>query len=90
MAIVITDPAAPHLPDEKQVSIRDEDGYGVIIHPWDRPGNVDSRQVAIVAGSIDGFEDDTKDHTDVFNISIVNREDFVEALLAVLPELKRA
>lgn len=74
----------------------DENGFvnGVKVHPWDRPRSFcpNDRSVYVSTGWFgkDGeiYEDD--EGTQSYQNVIVNREDFVEAILAVFPELKRA
>lgn len=90
ITVTVLDPAMPQLPDEKAVIVNDEDGREVYLHPWDRPGNFQPREVYIAVGQTGAALDDERDRTDEFESVIVNREDFIEAVLAVFPELRRA
>jgi hypothetical protein len=90
MSLQINDPAYPHLPDEKSFTVRDPEGGGVSVQPWLEGDHRNASEVSVVVGNIDGFEDDEDDHSDEFSISIVDRAEFVEGILAVFPELKRA
>lgn len=91
----IQQPAVTAAPEEISFSLiddsdPDEPGHGVSVHPWDRPENMHPREVAIVVGNIIGFRDDSEDHSDEFQITIVDRDQFVIGLLEVFPELRRA
>lgn len=92
-------------PDESQfvqTENYDEEGesgpdfaYRIVVHPWERdynnlqPGRVD-REVFIAVGSLtpDGQQDIDDGDGSYANI-IVDRDEFVEGLLAVFPELTR-
>lgn len=87
MAVKINDPAYPHLPYERSVVIGDRDGR-IQIHPWDR-GGVYGAGVAVSLGRLNGNGDPKHSEGDDWMNGIFLREDFVEGLLAVLPELVR-
>lgn len=86
---------------EKSVQVfdtgnEDDNGFtnGLRIHPWHRYLNhpYEDHSVYVTTG---WFGKDGEIHEDDEGIQsyqnvIVNREDFVEAILAVFPELKRA
>lgn len=86
-----------HLKDESQFTLYEwepelavtnpkeyDDPAYVMIHPWHRKygDGSDDRSVAIVSGN--------QDFDSNYGIVIVDRDKFVEGLLAVFPELKRA
>ena len=93
------------LPDESQfvqTEGYDQEGesgsygvYRIVVHPWVRdysnfqPGRVD-REVFIAVGNLtpDGQQDIDAEDGSYANI-IVDRDEFVEGLLAVFPELTR-
>lgn len=87
-----------HLAGETEVSFTDEeaaeDGSEEVlrIHPWHRTyGNGDKDSSVFV--SLGWFNPDGTEPDDLENPHwniILNREDFVEGILAVFPELKRA
>jgi hypothetical protein len=86
------------LKGEREVTIvTDEDDNGnvqkLILHPWHRYRYTkdENRSVAVTLGwfNSDGY-DVGEDKSEGYEITIVDRDDFVEALLAVLPEIKRA
>lgn len=60
---------------EKEVFLTEDGGAELNIHPWDRG----LQEVYVQVSSAGGYD----------NI-IVPREEFVDAILAVFPELKRA
>lgn len=77
----------------------DDKGFinGVRIHPWDRSRRFgpNDRSVYVSVGWFGkdgeiGRDDEGNDEYDEYQSVIVNRDDFVEAILAVFPELKRA
>lgn len=81
--------------NESQVVIGDgdKDGRRIVIHPW-RKGVSDrnSSSVFVAAGTLTkkGFEKQNKDGEEDYTNAIFDRDDFVEGLLAVFPELTRA
>lgn len=86
--------------DEKSVQVldsgnEDDNGFtnGLNIHPWHRGLNsgYEDHSVYVSVGWFKGSEiaEDDKGLQEYQNV-IVNRDDFVEAVLAVFPELKRA
>lgn len=82
------------LPGEVQAILSYIDGgdelIRLAIHPWERKYQEQtSREVSITLGSL-GEDGAGLDDSDDWNIGIFDRDDFVEAILAVLPELKRA
>lgn len=90
--IQVNNPAQVYLHDEKSVTLDGNDNDRIYIHPWLSGVNGrDESEVCIAIGDqellsrsgsmIDGS---------VRVITIVDREDFVEAILAVFPELARA
>ena len=95
MTIRVNDPAMPHLPGEVSVTLGDK--YERInIHPWDR--GADNVLVYVAVGDLkkSGFpvyrkknKDNGHDGED-YRSAVFPREDFIEALLAVFPELRRA
>lgn len=90
MTIKVNDPAHPHLPDEKSVTVGGDYGDRVYLHPW--AAGIDGRvadEVMVTVGQLDeeGFPNGDNDD---WGASLVDREDFVEAVLAVFPELVRA
>ena len=96
--IRVIDPVYGFLPDEKQVVIGEDVGGNwnrLAIHPWVRS----SPKVYIALGALKkngvpksgiskGAGGDEEGQR--YDAIIVNREDFVEAIIAVFPELKRA
>lgn len=92
MSIEVFDPAMPHLTDEKSVTIWLTETTGIHIHPWDRSDNDHPREVAVVVGRVDEFipEPRNEDTSGEFGMEIVDRDDFIEAVLAVFPELRRS
>lgn len=90
--IQINDPAYWNLYNEKSVTLDGYDGSRIYIHPWlsginRRP----SSEVCITAGDDDCVRRDGSTTGDEgWGIAIVNRSEFVEAILAVFPELVRA
>lgn len=76
--------------------VEDEKGFfnGVKVHPWDRPRRYypNDRSVYVSTGWFGEHGEIAKDDEGIqeYHNVIVNREDFVEAILAVFPELKRA
>lgn len=74
----------------------DEKGFfnGVKVHPWDRSRRFfpNDRSVYVSTGwfGTDGEIAEDDEGIQSYENVIVNREDFVEAILAVFPELKRA
>lgn len=93
--IRVHDPAMSHLPNEKQVVLGDgnKNGTRIVIHPWTRS----NPRVYIALGALKkngkpklvskrngGDEDGNR-----YEVSIFDRADFVEAILAVFPELQR-
>lgn len=90
----------PGPPNEKTVQVldsgnKDDDGFtnGLNIHPWHRGMNTgyEDNSVYVSVGWFKGVEiaEDDQGIQEYQNV-IVNRDDFVEAILEVLPELKRA
>lgn len=96
MSITVNAPASAILTDEKNVVISDgdkSDPRSIVIHPWDRAEYTTPREVYIGVGNMtdDGEAVLTEDgDSERLENIIVNRDDFVEALLAVFPELTRA
>ena len=97
MSITITEIANL---EEKSVQVldtgnEDDNGFtnGLNIHPWHRYLNseYEDHSVYVSVGWFNENEiaEDDKGIQEYQNV-IVNREDFVEAILAVFPELKRA
>lgn len=86
----VNNPAYENLPNEKSVTV-DSDGDRVHIHPWLSGINdrADS-SVAVSLGEADSLSLDGTVVGDDWAIAIVNRSEFVEAVLAVFPELVRA
>lgn len=88
------------LDGEKEFLILDEEadekGFlnGVRVHPWDRHrrfgGNDRSVYISVGWFGEDGEIGRDDEDNDEYQNVIVNRDDFVEAILAVFPELKRA
>lgn len=101
MAITII--VEPHgLAGERQVVFGDDDtdfnSERLVIHPWVRDhsaiGHGVQRQVYLALGKLSeegyGIADENGDDSDGYYNLILNREDFIEGILAVFPELKRA
>lgn len=98
--IRVFDPAMglDHLKGEKQVLVgnNEPDSTQISIHPWVRDyrswwgGGID-RSVGVRVGYFEGDGEDQygDDGEPDSYLAIVNREDFVEAILSVFPELKR-
>lgn len=67
---------------------------GLRIHPWHRylSTGYEDHSVYVSVGwfAPEGYKYTETDVDDEYQNIIVNREDFVEAILAVFPELKRA
>lgn len=64
-----------------------EDSYKdtrIVIHPWNRQ----NPEVYIAVGDLK--KDGHPKKSEQYECVIINREDFVEGILAVFPELKRA
>ena len=79
---------------EFEVRDYDEGGYQAVrVHPWRRKyrdGEIDESVFVSVGNYLpNGEEDRLADEESVWNI-IVSKTEFVEGLLAVVPELKRA
>lgn len=84
--------------DEKSVQVldtgnEDDKGFtnGLNIHPWHRYLDTDYEDHSVYV-SVGWFHPEgfvNEDDGEYSNV-IVNRDDFVEAVLAVFPELKRA
>ena len=74
------------------------DRNGVVIHPWDRTSDWDKSRWREVFVSVGYFTDDkgekefqrSGDPQQFSWAFIADREEFIEGLLAVFPELKRA
>lgn len=94
MGILVRDSIASGTwPGEQEVvlSQKGDDGKarGIVIHPWNRRTHGwDSADVFVELGDIKKNGSRRKNGDTA--VEIFNREDFVEALLAVFPELKRA
>ena len=98
MLKVTVNPRMSHLPGsdaEREFEIRqqsDEDFWTVIrVHPWDRvwPGDeAPDRSVFVSIADVRGDGSPVDPERSEFN-EIVDREEFVEGLLAVFPELQR-
>ena len=94
MSIIVNDPAMSHLLDEKSVTVGDSGGR-VHIHPWNvgdiLPFGVrENAQVYISIGDLTKSGDVKKGKHSKYRADIIDRADFVEAILAVFPELVRA
>lgn len=100
MSIRVNDPARDHLPDEVSVVISDgaeglkDPTSRIVIHPWskgDPPYGRNSSSVCVTLGYLRKDGSPKKDDVEnPYEIGIFDREDFVEGLLAVFPELRRA
>lgn len=98
MSIRVNDPAMAHLPDEVSVVISDgteglEDPTSrIVIHPWakGRWAYSRNRRVSVTLGYLRKDGSPKKDEADnPYEIGSFDREEFVEGLLAVFPELRR-
>lgn len=77
------------VPGEKEF-VLGEKGRRVVIHPWSPArGLRNDSSVAVTVGDLDKRGKPEGD-TDYYDIAIVPRDEFVEGLLAVFPELRRA
>ena len=102
MSIEVTDHEASYGSGvEKSVEVldtgnEDDKGFtnGLKIHPWHRylDSSYEDHSVYVSVGwfAPEGYRCVETDVDDEYQNVIVNREDFVEAILAVFPELKRA
>lgn len=74
--------------EEIEVVISNERTRRIRIHPWDRQGWEVPREVFIELGNLTKKGRGRAD--DEYQTAIFDRDDFVEGLLAVFPELTRA
>lgn len=90
--IQINNPAHENPYSEKSATVDDNDGNRVYIHPWlsgtnDRPRS----EVCIIVGDGDYMgRDGSTTGEEGWEIAIVPRSEFIEAVLALFPELVRA
>lgn len=97
MTITVNENLSVLFPTEKSVTIRQsvqpKHNSAVHFHPWSE--GVDGRAESEVYIAVGRLKKDgngryrKKDKYDPFHNAIVNRDDFVEAVLAVFPELVR-
>lgn len=82
-----------HLKGEVQAVLTAHGTDRLVIHPWDRDEYTNPRQVYVGLGDFDedgeALTDADGDCVRMENI-ILNRDDFVEAILGAFPELRRA
>ena len=72
---------------EKQVRIWVQEGDDLVIHPWSATAN--NRHDSSVYVEVNVRDENSPEH-DLMTNGIYDREEFVEAILAVFPELQRA
>lgn len=88
MSVQVNDPVSAYFPDEKSVSVRADHRENTLhIHPWSEGTSHFDSEVYVAVGLLKKNGDAKGGKYE--NI-IVDREDFVEAILAVFPELARA
>lgn len=77
---------------EKSVVVSADKNDRIIVHPWDRFGWESPREVFIAVGALTKTGDEKYEADDPrhgYQNVIVDRDDFVEAMLEVFPELER-
>lgn len=74
--------------DEQQVVLHQPGERSIHIHPWSAGPGIDGRPDSAVYVAVGRMKKSGEEKYDYIN-AIFDRDDFVESILAVFPELKR-